>query len=436
MWSPAQVEQMSTRFTAAAGPVGTQTFERVRALMEPEVAAWARESTAACQLEDETARRLRQLCLEARGQTLSTMVSLFSEADRSVVDSAVLTLGLEVRAVESCQTSASALPKLQDTEADQQLRPRLAPARVLRAAWRFEDARAVATDVAAEAAERGAPHVLAEAQLLAGQLSADLQEPSAPQRLQRAIELAEAAGSDEVRARAWMTLISLHALRREFPVARDADKQAVAIVQRLGWPEVLEAQLRNQEGNLQLALGDLDGAHTAYLRQRELLQRYRPETDPLVSRATNNVLLSGGSEGRIEGFQALLERTSAALGPNHPETLFTRHNLAAALLASGRCEEATAEVGAVLDTRLTGGPHHQPLLQGEYLLQARTLACLKRYPEALAAHRKGFELLQQSSAPETEQRTELSWQLTLMRDAGSPPVELARVEQELKQLNP
>jgi eukaryotic-like serine/threonine-protein kinase len=434
LWSGSRVQQMQNAFATAAGDLGSQTFERVRARMEPEVEAWARQSTRTCRLADPVQRRVLFGCLEARGQTLVSLSDLFAHADRPVVESAVHTLGLEMQPVTSCQAGVATLPQLEDSEVDARLRPTLARARVLHAAGRLGEGKEAALAVAGAAEQEGARRVASEAALLVGQLSAELGEVGAEDRLKRAISAADAVGADEERAQGWMALVVYYADRSEFPAALSAEAQAEAIVQRLGSPELLEAELFNQRGRRLTSQGDPDGAEEAFEHARALLLKHRPEDDALVMRAQNNYLGSLEPEDALEGFRALAVLRERVLGPTHPETALTHHNIGAVLLKLERCPEADVEVGLALASRLSAGEPSPLRLGAEHKLRAQVLACLKRPEDAIAEERAAVDLLRRGGERDATMRLELNFLHELLAQANHPPAELEDVERQLKLL--
>jgi tetratricopeptide (TPR) repeat protein len=380
---------------------------------------------------------VRTRCLAARGQTLVSLSELFASADRPAVESAVHTLGLEMQPVASCQASASTLPQLEDTEADGRMRPTLSNARVLRALGKLSRAKEAA-QLAAEAAEdANAKRVAAEARLLAGQLSAELGEEGAERRLNLAIISAEAVGADEQRARAWMALITFHAKRKEFEAALFAVTQAEAIVERLGSPELLEAELNNERGFMLNQQGDAEGAFSALSRALALLRKHRPDDDALVMRGLNNTLLATpDARAAIEGFRQLLQLRERVLGADHPETALTQFNLAGRLLRAQRCDEAEREVRGALERSLRAGEPDALVIGREYSLQARVLKCQGSVAASIDAERDAIKSFEQGNEHSARLRAKLNFLLARLVEAGASPAQQDEVKQELSRLDP
>ncbi|MBL8917219.1 MAG: protein kinase [Archangium sp.] len=424
LWSPRQVDKMQKNFTALAGTVGTQTFERVRARVEPQVDAWARASTAACTIKERGARRNTESCLAERRAVLAALTDfLATTQEPGTMRDVAPALSRELKPVESCAQSAVVAVDKEETDAERALRSRLARALVERAAGRFSEAQNVVQAVLVESE----PHarVNAEATLLDGQLMSDLGLPEAAERLHLAINLAEAVGADELRARGWTTLISFHSRRLQLALASEAEQHATAVIERLGRPPLLLGPLLNGRGTLELARKDLDKARENFLAQQKLLLASYDANDPAVFRARNNVLLTSVQAEQVPGFQQLLAETERELGEAHLETLFTRRNLAGALLRNKDCSLAEAHVTDIITTRAAGPAHLQAGLAGDYSLRARARMCLKKYDDALVDQQTSLSLL---GRPSNEVRArELLFLYEVLKAAGKSKAELDAV---------
>ena len=312
----------------------------------------------------------------------------------------------------------------------------LARARVLRAAGRAGGGKDVALSVAAAAERAGAARVAAEAQLLAGQLSEELKEVGAEDRLRLAIAAADAVGDDESRARGWLTLVVHYAERHEFPASVGAEQQAEAIISRLGSPQLLDAELFKQRGKRLIQQDDAEGAELAFEHSRALLLKHRPKDDALVMMAENNYLASlgdGDSAKALAGLRALALLREQVLGSNHPETAVAHENVGALLLSLKQCPEAEREVRGALAARFAAGEPNLLRLGKDQTLLARVLECLGRLDDAIAAQRAGVAQLSQGGEPEASRRAELSYLAELLKTAKRSPAEVKEVEDAIKQ---
>ncbi|MFT3711587.1 MAG: protein kinase [Archangium sp.] len=430
LWSPARADRVQKNFTALAGTQGTQTFERVRQRIEPQVAAWQQASVKACSITEPAAQRSTQACLEVRRVTLGSITDyLATTTEPTLVRDVLHTLARELKPVEACQRATVLAADAEETDEERALRVQLAPAFVLRAEGKTDEARLKASTVATAA--DGAPRVKAEAMMLAAQLRAEALKGESDEFLTTAIYAAEAVGNDELRAMGYISLISFHANREEIPAAEAAEKHASALVARLGSPPLLRAPLLNAQGTFEFAKNKLGDAHAKYQELKTLLLQSRDASDPSVLRAENNLLLSGDVSLQVPGFEKLVKQSADELGDAHPETLLSRHNLASALLNNGECGRAETILTALIDTRLTGAPHLKRSLASDFALRARVWECLGQPEKAIADQEENLTRMVGSDKQRSE---ELKWQFLEKRKAGRKKEQLDAVRKEICEL--
>lgn len=435
-WSPARVKAMREAFVTSAGEPGRDAFERVWTQLEPEAKAWADASRAVCRLDPSSAeRRARTLCLGTRGAVLSSLAEVFASADAQVVENAQATITLEVQPAASCQSDeAPSLALVQDSDADRSLRPDLSRARVFRAAGRYVDGMSAALEAAADAHEAKAWRVEAEAQLLAGQLSAELRRPDAEALLKSAVSLAERSGSDDERARAWIGLVGWYSERDRFDAAHDALNAAEDVTVRLGRPELLEALRLTQLGQLATREGELDQARQAFQRALALRRKHYPPSHPLVTRALTNHALSLPPAEAQPLLLEVLQIRQQQLGPNHPETAVAEHNVGVVMLGNGSCQGARTHVASALSIRQQMPQADPARLGREFVVLARAQECLGELEDAAAGMEHGVEAMRQGGAPDLELRRELNHLRDLLERLERPQADLDRVTEALRQL--
>ncbi|MER5451200.1 tetratricopeptide repeat protein [Streptomyces sp. NPDC002764] len=118
----------------------------------------------------------------------------------------------------------------------------------------------------------------------------------------------------------------------------------------------------------------------------------------------NCVAATAFDQGRYQlaenGWRAALGARDTTLGPDHPETLSSRHDLALVLWALGRLEEAEAENRVVLEARTRVlGPDHPDTLASRANL-ANVLMDLGRLEEAEEQHRAVLVIRTQELGPD------------------------------------
>ncbi len=170
-----------------------------------------------------------------------------------------------------------------------------------------------------------------------------------------------------------------------------------------GQPAV-EADIRDTLGTTYYYLGEAPLA----IRQHERSRRLREEAlgpdhpDTLISR--NNLAEAYRAAGRTAEALALHESTlrlrEAKLGPDHPATLTSRNNLAAAYNAAGRVAEALALHESTLRLREAklGVDHPDTLISRSDLAEAYGAA--GRIDEALALHTSTLKLYEAKLGPD------------------------------------
>jgi tetratricopeptide (TPR) repeat protein len=148
------------------------------------------------------------------------------------------------------------------------------------------------------------------------------------------------------------------------------------------------ASLLNAAAEDRLRIGQLDIARPLLDRALGVaIARLGPD-HPETLRTRNNLARWLGEAGRVEEavsqFQALLEDHRRVLGPDHPETLWTRSDLGRFLGGAGRVDEAVSQFQALLEDDLRVlGPDHPDTLTTRNNLACR-LALAGRVDEAVA----------------------------------------------------
>jgi tetratricopeptide (TPR) repeat protein len=408
---------MQQRFVAVGGVAGADTFARVKHLMEPETAAWARASSVAC---TQPVSLAHERCLESRGRLLQSLSGLFVNADRDVVAGALTAVRLEVLPVAGCLTTSVSSPRVvPDTEADQDLRPELARVRFLRASGMYREAALAALAVGEQARAKGAVRVQAEAQLLAGQVYSQLKDPQTETTLKNAVLFAEQASADEERARAWMSLISWYGGHDNLDAAILASEQVDSILERLGRPDHLEAQYQNQRGQLLKLQGDLPEAAKAFKRSYDIWRRHYGESDPQVVLAlTNYALTLPADEARVH-LEKVLKTRIETFGPQHPETASAAYNLGI-VLTELESPDAVVELKRALEIRQGQKPPDPCRLAETHFASARAWDALRDVKKSRLEQRVGLDLALGAECPNFDLQPELEY-LLLVEQLNEKP---------------
>ncbi|MBI5683973.1 MAG: tetratricopeptide repeat protein [Verrucomicrobia bacterium] len=135
------------------------------------------------------------------------------------------------------------------------------------------------------------------------------------------------------------------------------------------------------------------------IRQR-LLGPEHPDTLTSRSNLAAALIAQGSNAEAMREFRAVLVTRQRVLGPEHSDTLTSRSNLAAAFIYQGKYAEAEAESRAVLAIRQRVlGPEHVDTLTSRMNV-ANALLVQGKHPEAETEHRVVLAIRQRVLGPE------------------------------------
>ncbi len=138
-------------------------------------------------------------------------------------------------------------------------------------------------------------------------------------------------------------------------VRRAVDATEPRIAERFKDQPLVEADVRGTLGTTYWYLGEGMAAIRQFQRVLEIRRAKLGPDHPQTLTTRNNLAVAYKAAGRtaeaIELYETVLKAEAAKLGPDHPETLTTRNNLANAYQAAGRTSEAIEEYEVVLKAR-------------------------------------------------------------------------------------
>ena len=153
--------------------------------------------------------------------------------------------------------------------------------------------------------------------------------------------------------------------------------------------------------------------------------RWAPTTPTRSSAATtwpSPTQRPDGHPRRSSGLRRCSSSARPKLGPDHPDTLFSRNTLAVAYRMAGRLSEATVLLEGTLKLREAAlGPDHPDTLKSRMNL-AIAYEAVGRTSEAIALHKATLELRRPSSGPTTPTRSRAAsaWPSPTRTAAGCP----------------
>ena len=364
VWDEARAEQATFALLATQRSFAADTADaavrRLDAYRERWLASYgeACEATRARGEQSEAALDLRMQCLNQRRADLGATVELLvSDAD-SVVDHAVTVVDHlptidRCDDIEALRSTEDAAPTVADVEAEAKVRERMAGIEARLAAGDLDGA-----VPAAQQLLRDTDGVLRAELLLtlARAEGAAGHRGRAVEDFTRALEEAERAHADDLRAQALLELIAHAAPDPERRVqARGWGRQANAVLDRIGGGGGLRAELSVRLAHLELEDGRPNEAiaHASeaveHGSDRPLL---RASAQELSAHAH---LAAGDAREAANQMREVVATRTHNLGAKHPEVAFSRLTLASMLAEAGQREDARVEAraaGTILDAAL------------------------------------------------------------------------------------
>ncbi len=433
VWDPEVAAAVEARFVESGRSYAQATYQHVARGLDEYAAAWIAMRQEVCvatrvrHTQSDQMFDLRMRCLHNRRAELAALTALFAERpDPEVVDSAasaVAQLGtLADCADEKALTAAAPLPA--DPELRRRVtegRERMARAQALRRAGKYRDGLTLARELVDELGD-AYPPLQAEATLLVGQLERRVGDPAASETaLRQAIAVAAEAHADAVAAEAWSLLIQVigvDAGRSADALAlRDSAEVALA---RAGTPEVLQADLLKNLGNVLTWSGDPAAAIELHKRAVAIIRRIDVGKKNIASFANDLAAAyfrHGDHQKARELFVEALAADRAILGQRHPFVGTSLYNLSLVDVRLGRLDDARSEVEQALSIYREGLGESHPMTLNAHRALSRVLAARGDF----AAARESLEQVlanlpddQKDSAAELG----LRFQLAELRDRG------------------
>ncbi len=349
-WSEARAAEVEAAFSASGVPAAPDMFVGIRRGLDSYADAWNVARNDACQAHEVRREQsaemhdLRVACLLERRAELGALTMAFVDADAQVVRHASHAV-LELSPLSSCDDANQVRTNSTLDPYKQQMRVELAEARAEYKAGRYGPSLEKVAHVARRASEAGAADLEAAALLHEGIIRARSHVyDSATDAFERAVDLAEEAGDDEVAAQAWIELVRQLAFSRQAELAERSLRRATAKVQRIGNPPGLSLDLLAASAQVVRLTVSMDAAIE---QQGEVVDGYReylgaghPKTSDAVRRLANML----GDDGRHEQAQRRYAEARDSLvqvhGKGHPMEADVVVDMAIDLRAAGQLESS------------------------------------------------------------------------------------------------
>jgi len=414
-WDDERREALAQAFASSELPYAIDTARFTAERLDAWAERWGQARSSACEAthvartQPESVLALREACLQRQRKDLAAVAGLLVEGRADAIERADR-LVASLPAPEACGDveALGRLPPPADPHtaaAVEAVRGELSVVRALRHAGRYADGLPRAEQARVDAEATGHAPVLAEAldELAEQQRRADRPD-QAIDTLHKAARAATVARHDEVLAWTWLALAwDVGMGRGDHDGGLQWAEYAEAVIDRMGRPDRLLAELSCTQGNLHWDKGELELALARLTTCLEVRERVMPG-DPLVANALaylgNLEVQLGHYEQAEASFRRGLELAIAAHGPSHPLVASMHNGLGVALFHAHRRAEAEAEYQRAYDIDVVLlGPDHPDLL---YSLGNIAMCRMERgeYTTALAAMRRVEALVRKAFPPE------------------------------------
>jgi tetratricopeptide (TPR) repeat protein len=417
-WNPERRSAVETAFAASRAPFAATALPRLTSALDHYAARWTQAHTAACRAtrilgaQTEAMLDLRMACLERRRQEVAALVATLAAADANAIARSV-SAAAGLTDITACADLA-ALQQIVAPPTDEATRrklaalaTRLADARARYETGAFAPALERTRQIAAEARGLAYRPFAAEALLQQGLIETSVGDASAAEpTLEAAVWSAEAGRSDEIAARAWVSLVFLVGYRKgEFARGLALAPRATAALARLGGNADIEAGLERALGAIDFAQRKLDDAAAHDEKAVMLAERAFGAKHINVAKALEGLGATVMEQGRIARGISILQQAlhlyEDLLGPDHPWVARTLHNLGQAHITARKNAEAEQELrraAAIREAAL--GPDAPDLAE---TLSSLGVTVRRRgdLQEALGLHRRAVALAERAFGPES-----------------------------------
>jgi eukaryotic-like serine/threonine-protein kinase len=415
VWSDSQRASTRQAFVTTGVGYADETWHRVERTLDGYAQAWAAMRISSCTAtqrgeQSDSLHDLRMTCLDRRLHAVRSMLELFAEADRDLVARAVETVrGLPQ--LEPC-TDEHALreterrgPGLELQAQAELLHERLATVHVRKHAGQYGAALVEAEAIARQADDDALHDVAALAHLLVAQLQDKLEDfESAAQAAKHAVLAADAAGDDQVRARAVTWLVSIEGKQHAISAGHEWVRMGQALLARLDQPIALRASLAEHEAMLLHHAGHFEDSVRRHREALDLQSQYLAADDLQLAATHHNLASTLGELSRLDealdSLERVLEIRIAALGERHPSVARAMNSIASMLTDQGRFAEATEHLEKAIDIGTESlGPDH-PFV-GDALIHLGNVIAQGPEPMASLPHyERGIAVLESSKGAE------------------------------------
>jgi eukaryotic-like serine/threonine-protein kinase len=407
VWNPTRRETITAAFAASELPYASVTGERLVTEIDRYTEQWVQMRRSACeatQVHGEQSSQvldLRMRCLDRRSAQLDALLRRLERPKSTDIRGALLATA-NLTPIETCadvELLESAAPLPEDPIARVSAEAIVAELDEISAAMNTGDHIDIlpaAKLAVTRADELGHKPLLAEAQLLLGLIQTRSGQPKlAAKLIEQAIVNAQASGHDEIAARAMIAAV--HVLGYQL---RDIDsgerylRHARAMLERIGDPVGLEAQVFRNSGNFEFARGNYERAEADIRASLELyIEVFGPESFTVAESRTNLAVVlrrQGRTDEALASYREALAGMRASLGPEHPNLVQLLNNLAVAYMLNDQQDAAEETLREALRILELNPPDHISLGHAHNNLGEIELE-RGHYPESLSHYDQAIQ---------------------------------------------
>jgi serine/threonine protein kinase/tetratricopeptide (TPR) repeat protein len=417
VWDEPRREEVQRAFAASDRGFSQETFDIVAGAMDRYASHWVEMQSDACrdQLAGEQPQAilaLRMTCLARRRANLETLTDVLAAADAATVEGAVDAVrslpNLDACAdLDALTLRASSNPTDLSDETLAPLERKLAEAKLLRAAGKYDDVLALAQDAVADAQKLGHRALEAEGLMLVAESHDLLGHPAeAEPAYHSALSAALAAGHPEVMARVSIGLVWLTGVpERRLEEAERWATHGLAAAEQLGGDPDIVSQLHHALGVARLNHDHFDAAEESLREAIALRSAADGANAPSLGGAIGSLgqlyARRGDKDEAIVQFERARALVEAEYGPEHPNSATALDNLGNAFAEADRYEEAlTFHERALLVRQRSLGSNH-PLVAVSHQNLAISLRYLGRGQEAVEHARLAMDLFARAGGRES-----------------------------------
>jgi tetratricopeptide (TPR) repeat protein len=409
-WDDSARAAVKAAFARTRRPGAAFAYERIDHTLAAYRASWVSTERRVCEatrvehVQSEALLAARMQCLDDRRRDAVALASVLASADAKVVDD-FTTLLDGLGSVDACASARANDAEQPQGPAVAALRDRLAEAKALDEAGRYDRALTVARAAAGEAHRLGARALEAELLYRRGHLEREANTGDPEATLHAAASTALAARDDGAAADAWTYLSYLAG----FDGGRRGEGErwssyAAAAIDRLGGDDVREARrLHYLFVMIYSEDGKADEARALLDRARTLIER-AGAPEPLVIINEGDRAALALQQGRLDdayaAYRSARERDEHRLGPDNPGLGTALENEAVTLVLLGRPAEAVPIYQRVLALDVSIARSGNGEAFARFGL-ARALRALGRPAEALDEDRRAVAIYDQVQPPAT-----------------------------------